>query len=379
MINIHIYPSQFENESRILKITHTLSKYGFFEKIYMLGVLDSKKAKNLERLDSKRIIIRVNRFVGSFKNILIIKLWKSIVWYINVLFLLKKKKISCINCHSLPVLPLCVILKLLNGGSKLIYDTHELETETIGARGIKKILYKIVEYLFITYADEVIVVNDSIAKWYSSNYKINKPFVIKNIPMKPRTMPKNSGMIKDKLGLKKSDILFVYQGNLSKGRGIEKLLNVFSKISDKYIVFIGNGSLEKLVKSSNSINIFHHDSVPMNTLINYTHGCDVGISIIENTCLSYYLSLPNKVFEYLLAGIPMVVNDLPEQVKIIKEYSCGWVRERSSSLEDLIKNINLNDINTKKEIIRNKISCLGWHSEEQKILEIYKSIVFTKH
>lgn len=376
MINVHIYPSQFDNESRILKITSSLAKLNFFDKIYMIGVLDSENKQKIEKVDDVRTILRVNRFAGNVNSSTIIKTWKTLVWYINVLLLLKEEKILCINCHSLPVLPLCVFLKLLNKNSKLIYDTHELETETNGLKWLKKIIYKVIEYLFINNANIIVVVSEGIAKWYQTNYKIQKPSVIENVPIRQEIDLFDKKMLKNRLGLNQEDILFIYQGNLSKGRGIEELLNIFSKEKSKYIVFIGNGPLEYLVKSNNSPNIFHINSVPMVDLIKFSIGADVGVSLTENTSLSYFYSLPNKIFEYLIAGLPIIISDLPEQKAILKKYSCGWCVKDGQLLKKLVAEININDIRVNKNnVIKNTVN-IGWHNEESKLVTIYNELFY---
>ena len=155
---------------------------------------------------------------------------------------LKKEKIVCINCHSLPVLPLCVALKKRHK-CKLIYDTHELETETDGSSGIRKLLSKLVEKILIRYVNETITVCNSIAEWYSQAYGLQNVWVVKNVPHRQDIPPDKSRFLREKFKIPDDHIVFLYQGVLNQVRGTDFLLRVFSEIgADKHIVFMGFGS-----------------------------------------------------------------------------------------------------------------------------------------
>jgi len=90
-------------------------------------------------------------------------------------------------------------------------------------------------------------------------------------------------------------------------------------------------------------------------VISYTQSAYVGLSLIENTCLSYYLTLANKVVEYIVAGVPAITTDFPEPARIIDSYKCGWkVSDNKQSVIDLIESISKEDIKEKKD---NTILC----------------------
>src|SRR3990170_5673710 len=153
-VNVHIYPSPFKNESRMLKITKTLADNNVFDKIYIIATRESGLPER-ESIDDVREVVRIHGRSLEVKQGNFRKIIKTLQWSWNICMFLRKKKANCINCHSLQVLPLCVFLKIVKS-AKLIYDTHELETETASSNGIRKYISKIVEKILIKFVDETI-------------------------------------------------------------------------------------------------------------------------------------------------------------------------------------------------------------------------------
>ncbi|GAG09087.1 unnamed protein product, partial [marine sediment metagenome] len=174
--------------------------------------------------------------------------------------------------------------------------------------------------------------------------------------------------------------LFIFQGSLSEGRGIEMLLNAFSKNDKKkHVVFMGNGVLENVVKEyeNNFSNIHHHPAVKPEKITIYTKSADVGISLTENTCLNHFYSLPNKVFEYILSGLPIIVSDFPDMGKIVDEYKCGWkVPVEENAIKAIINTITQDIIYEKRVNALHAKDHFGWHLEEPILLSVYRKLGF---
>ena len=323
-VNLHVCHSTFLYASRILKITKTLTDHGVFDKILILARWEPGLA-NCEDLDPCRQVRRVptciHQRLGSVGKLLAL-----IEWSIRVIWLVRGMRVDCVNCHSLPVLPLCVTIAWMKR-SRLIYDTHELETETMSTAGIRRWFAKWIERGLIARADEVVVVGDRIAEWYRSNYRLSNVHVVKNVPYCQHGILQRTSRLREFAGLENSDILFLYQGLIDQGRGVELLLNAFRDApKDRHIVFMGYGSLVESVKvfAQRYPNIHFHPAVQPQELPIYTSSADVGLSIIENVSLSYYYCVPNKVFEYLCCGVPMIVSDFPEMAALVDAEKCGW-------------------------------------------------------
>jgi glycosyltransferase involved in cell wall biosynthesis len=173
-------------------------------------------------------------------------------------------------------------------------------------------------------------------------------------------------------------IVFLYQGALMRGRGIDLLLKAFSRVdANKHIVFMGYGSYEQKIKdfAASHGNIHFHEAVSPGEVMRYTAGADVGVCLIENTCLSYYYSLPNKLYEYTLAGMPVIVSQFPEMEKLVNEFDNGWeTAVQEDRIISLVEKINLSSIEAKKRNSIKARSSIGWHLEERKLLAAYQGL-----
>ena len=400
MNNLHIYPSNFRYESRILKETKSLADSGLFEKIFIAAIWE-KGLKVHEELDSKRELWRIPlkmsklhphlspppsrgrphpsppQQVGREKERergFFVKVLQHIEWMIKIFLRFRKERLAFVNCHTLSTLPIGVLFKLF-AKSRIIYDTHELETEKSGWVGIRKAIAKILGKTLIHCADSVIVVSDSIGKWYKNQYNLKEVHLIRNIPYREAGPSEDSKLLKERFRIQDDEILFIYQGVLGRGRGIELLLNVFSKADEKkHIVFMGYGVLEDMVKEyeNNFSHIHFHPAIKPGEIMSYAKSADVGIHLIENTCLNHYYCLPNKVFGYILSGLPLIVSDFPEMGKIIDDYQCGWkVAVDEKVVIDLIERISKEEIKEKKNNVLDCRNNFSWQKEEKKLLKIY--------
>jgi glycosyltransferase involved in cell wall biosynthesis len=373
---LHIYPSTFTHESRILKETGSLVNSGLIDRIFIRALWVDGLAE-FEHLDDRRELRRIpllsNKFLGISG-----KLIRFAEWYIKIFIEFRSKKPTFINCHSLSVLPLGVLFYLIYG-SRVIYDTHELETETAESKGLRRIIARLLERLLIGYVESVIVVSESIGIWYKKFYKLNNVYVVRNIPhSRPTNLPKST-FLRHKFGLIENDKLFILQGVLDHGRGIDIVLKAFTQISvDNHIIFLGNGPLQHKIINLSVLhkNIHHHPAVSFDELLSITSCADIGITLIENVCLSYFYCLPNKLFEYIISGLPVIVSDFPEMAKIIDQNRCGWKTDvNSESLIRLISNINIEDIREKTYYALKSSSNFGWHIEEKILLSIYFNLL----
>ena len=375
--NLHITHYNVKYASRIFKITDSLIKNKIFDFAYIVGKSDGSTVCN-EQIDNSRFIERINLSTQILPNLIFFQLIKYIEFTIKILIKYKKNNIRVVNCHSIIVLPIGSLFKLLYR-TKLIYDTHELETETSSLYGLRKNLAKIVEKVLIRFVDQIIVVSNSIADCYVRSYNIKKPVVVLNCPKLKSLTPTN--YFKEKYNLPNSGRLFIYQGNMAKGRGIPLLLDAFSILSNptkNNIVFLGYGPFQNLILkySKKYENIFYHDAISSDFLLNATSSADIGFSLIEGICLSYQYCLPNKLFEYIMAGLPVVVSDLPELKKVVTADKIGYVLSEMNpvKLKELIENIDSYHIEIMKKNTYRAAIKYNWEKQEKKLLSAYKTI-----
>lgn len=142
---------------------------------------------------------------------------------------------------------------------------------------------------------------------------------------------------------------------------------------------MGYGELvEKVAEyEKNYSNIHYHPAVKPDEVVSYTSSADIGVHLIANTCLNHYYCLPNKIWEYLNAGLPIIVSDFPELSKVVDQCQCGWKCEPTvDNAVRLIEQIADNSISEKRKYAIEAMNYFGWHLEEPTLLSVYKQLGF---
>lgn len=373
MVNIHVYPSPLTHESRILRITDALAQAGVFSCIEVVGVARADLPAT-EVLDGKRRLVRLPRKLFASSDGFVAKLLRTAEWSMRVLASLRGRRIACINAHSLAVLPLCVLAAMMTG-ARLVYDTHELETETSGYKGLRQKLGRFVEKLCIRRCDMVVCVSSSIADWYAKTYGLERPTVVRNIPQFCPPAARDLTALRQSMGLQSGRLAFIYQGGFIAGRGVERLLKVFIGLQQVDLVCMGSGPLQPMVAQAAELhaNIHLVPPVPPQEVLGYTQAADVGICLTDNSCLSHYYSLPNKIFEYLHAGLPIIVNPLLEQKQMVEQHGCGWVAEEDdAAFSEMLLAIDRAAIAAKRDNVQAATHALNWDEEKARLLQAYR-------
>lgn len=372
--NVHIHLSPFIHDSRIFKETKSLVGCGMFDRAFIIAKWETG-LKEREDFGTNRLVWRVPLKSRKLPQKMLFHIIKYIEWIVRIVAGLQKENITVIQGHRVSSLPVSIILKRLHN-ARLVYDARELETEVHGVPGLRKQLFRLVERALIRYADEVITVSDSIADWYARQYRMNRPVVVRNVPEASPEINRASRVLREKIPLKETDFLFLYQGGLSPGRGIKRLLRVFSQAEeDRHIVFMGFGHQEQDVReyTSKYPNIHFYPPVRPDEVLTYTASADVGIYLMKNTCLNHYYSLPNKIFEFLMAGLPIIIPKFPEMSRLVNKFDCGWkVPEDDAGVVALVNSITRKEVETKRKGALLVASSFGWHEEEKKLLEVYR-------
>lgn len=372
--HLHLSLTDCTHESRLLKETSTVISHQLANYVYIVGTW-KKDLPEIELLDTKRTIFRVRLTTQWLPKTLPFQLIKYLEfgWIV-----LRKHHSDLISVHALALLPIGVLHKFLFN-SKLIYNAHEYETQRQGLHGSRQWLSKIIEKTLIKYCDHTLVVSESIAHEYKLLYPlISPPTVILNTPLLHTTKKKN--IFRETLNIQNNQKIFLYQGALSQGRGIETLLSTFQTLQDTsaVIVFMGNGHWAHKIQtiSKHSSHIFYHPAVSPEVLHEYTSSADFGISLIENSCLSYYYCLPNKLFEYLMAGLPVIVSNLYEMAKIVNTHHIGIIAKENSpeGLTEAINQITQIDPLVLKVNIEQAQRIFNWEIEEKKLIEVYRAL-----
>lgn len=355
-------------DQRVLKIGKTITSVGF--EAFVIGrKLPNSKELPIDYFKHKRM----NLF---FK--------KGVLFYAELntrlFFKLLFAKYDALYANDLDTLmPSYICSKIFN--KPLIYDSHELFTEVpeLEGRFAKKVWLFIEKWIFPNLKN-VFTVNNSIAEIYSKKYKVechvmkNAPFVdFEIIPFK-----------KSSFNLDETTRIIILQGaGINIDRGSEEAVEMMNYIQNAVLFIVGGGDnigfLKEKVKSENLENkVRFFDKQKYVDLLSFTALADIGLSLDKNTNLNYRYSLPNKVFDYIHAGTPILASNLKEISELIKAYEVGRIAE-SHEPKELAKICNeMLDANSKttlKSNLKAASAVLTWQSESKKLKEILRDIL----
>jgi glycosyltransferase involved in cell wall biosynthesis len=230
----------------------------------------------------------------------------------------------------------------LKRSCRLVYDTHEYFTEVpeLQDRPIVKGLWERIEKWIFPRLEAVYTVNHSIAKLYKDKYdkEVN---VIRNVS--PKWNP-GKRKTREELGLPKNKFIVILQGaGINVDRGAEEAVEAIRELENGLLLILGDGDAILPLKSYVESNGFSDcvmflPKMPYAEMMHYTACADLGLTLDKPSNLNYRFSLPNKLFDYLHAGIPVICTDLPEVAAVVRKYDVGVVLKElhASELRDLI-------------------------------------------
>lgn len=371
----HIYFSALRNDSRSFRAAKTGLQEGIAERELLFGYWEPGLPESTVPMPG----MEIRRLKPPFLNFLPRVAGRALRWSLwreRSASALIAERPMLLQAHSLAALPSAVAAKKVLS-VPLIYDARELETERNGWKWQQKFVARRIEARSIPYADRVLVVSDLIAEWYRSTYKLENVTVVRNVPEKPLYEVTRNRLIRDDFNIGDNDLVFIYLGALGSGRGWTQIVDAFRRMpANQHIVFVGDGpDAEKVdAAAKNFPNVHWRAPVHISEVPKYAAGADVGISLIEDSCLSYRYCLPNKLHEYRIAGLPVIVSDLPELSRFVKLANCGWTTSGDSkSLITLLRSLDRAKIREKAE--KASIAPLTWDDEKKAYVKLVRDLL----
>jgi len=281
------------------------------------------------------------------------------------------------------LLPNFLISKLM--GAKLVYDSHELfcEVPELQNSPAKRNTWKRIERWIFPKLKHVFTVNGSIAKIYSEEYHV--PIrVVRNIPLLA-AQERVTAVSRKALGLPENKKIIVLQGaGINIDRGAEEAVQAMQYVENAVLMIVGSGDVMDVLKEITQKlklgeKVMFTGKVPFEKLVQYTRQADLGLTLDKDTNINYRYSLPNKLFDYIHAGVPVLASNLVEIAKIIREYNLGDIIENHDP-QHIAGKINriLGDDRLLEEWKKNcKIAAakLNWEEEEKQLKEVYEQFL----
>jgi glycosyltransferase involved in cell wall biosynthesis len=285
------------------------------------------------------------------------------------------------HCHDLNTLAVGVCCKQHRPGTRLVYDSHELATERsrMGQRARRRAGRE--ERRGLRHVDEGIWTTRTRAEYVVRRYGIRFPTLIHNVPEMLEV--KQGWDLHQRLSIAADRRILLYQGSIQEFRGIEESIEAVARLERCVLVIVGYGyhrpALEDLVlRRGLEGRVRFFGPIPNDELLYYTASADVGLCVIRGQSLSYRWSMPNKLFEYMMAGIPVVASDFEEMGRVVREEGVGTVCDPDDpeSIAAAVRAI-IDDPEAEtrfRAATRVAITRYNWDHEEQKLLSLYRRL-----
>ncbi|MCR4800945.1 MAG: glycosyltransferase [Bacteroidales bacterium] len=374
----------FTNDRRVSREAESLAAASF--DVNLVAVKDNDL---LEREDINGV--KVHRILN--KDIYDIK--KSSCFKKYASEIVKSFDFDIIHANDQAMLHLGSCIKKINPSVTLVYDSHELfhswplNVSNFNSFSIMLKSYVVRKIQIIRerrnhkYIDQIITVNDSLAKDLQNYMKAKKKVcVVRNIPEKSEKIEKTN-ILREKFGIPQSTKILVFIGANIYARtlNLEQVIDEFANVPNRALVFICGENknaepIREYVKAKDANNVYFHGLIAPSDIPAYLSSADAGLVPTWNKHdMSYWYALDNKLFEYINAGIPVLATQQPEYRNIVENYKCG-VCVNPDEKGAYIRGFEaiLADYAVLQQNTSAASQVLTWENEQKKLVDLYKSL-----
>jgi glycosyltransferase involved in cell wall biosynthesis len=359
-------------DQRVQRVCSTLALQGF--DVLLLG----RKLPNSLPFEPSNF--KARRFSLLFNSGPLFYLALNVRLFFTLLF----APCSIIHANDLDtLLPAWLVAKIRR--KHLVYDTHEYFTGVpeLQLRPGVKAIWKAIESFVFPRLKHVFTVNESIANLYRNDYGNTQIQVMRNIPPISISLQSSADFL---AFLPPNRFKIILQGNgINVDRGGEEAVQMMQFLPDSVLIIAGSGDvipkLKEMVRNLQlQDRVVFFDRMPYERLLGLTSACDLGLSLDKDSNVNYRFSLPNKIFDYLRAGIPVLASNLTEVRRIVDSYGTGWIATdlKPEALAEQITWIKKNTeafLQLKSEL-HLASSELCWENECKPLVLLYNSFRF---
>lgn len=359
--------NNIQGDQRVDKVCKTLMSDGW--EIEVIGT--TLRGKPLLDKPYKTSLIHL-KFQSSFLMFAEFN-WK-LFWKLKSL---DKKNLVLLANDVDSLLPNYLIHKLYK--VPIVFDSHEIYSElpSLTGRKLTKKIWKSLESWLVPQMKYFYTVSEGYADWFEKAYG-NRPIIIKNVPNKIENL--NLKPFTIILPEQKADKIILYQGAINFSRGIDKMIQAMQFVEHAQLWIIGNGPKKSEFEAlTNQLNLHHKvkfiGHVSPNDLKQITPMADLGLSLEEDYGISYRYALPNKIFDYTHAGIPILGTNLPDIQRTINRYKIGKIvpNHEPKTIAKFITEMLAEGKSPYTENLKKAAQDLNWENEEKKLKAIYAS------
>jgi glycosyltransferase involved in cell wall biosynthesis len=328
-------------DARVLRTAETLRDAGF--EVLVIGVTSTAEPRRRDRIQGQSVIridprgglARRPARVGlasagtvaapptprSPRHARARRLAVTAAYYARGLALVRRVRPDLVHANDYNTMWIALGAKLL-WGSRVVYDSHELWPDRNGRPEWRRWLLAC-EAVFVRLADATITASPGYATALAHRYRIDPPTVVRNIPdAEPASATAERAPGQPPLA--------VYMGGLMPGRGIEVSIRALAAVPELRLALVGPGSAtylsalrELAARCGVAERLELSEPVAPSQVVATAAHASVGLMLIEPVCRSYELTLPNKLFEYALAGVPILASDLPVIGPLVRDHGLG--------------------------------------------------------
>lgn len=340
---------------------------------HLYDALRPPRSPKYRMSNGREAVSFLTRLRGDALNII------SVIW-LNVALARRavKQEADVYHAHDLDTLLAGFLAKWWTG-KKLVYDFHELFTEQF-RHGIKTTLwmlfYSLLERLLVRYADLRVTVCRSLGEWVTQRYGVNGIMTVRNVPPLQLWVPNHAGANHERV--------ILYHGGYYRDRGLEQLIESAKYLVAGTVMLRGYGNLEDHLRAlvrefGVEDKVVFAPPVPMADLVRTASEADIGVIPYIPFCLNNRFCLPNKLFEYMMAGLAVVGSDLPELRHIILGHQIGGVfspenpRDIARAMNELLLDMPRLEM-MKRNALRAARERYNWEVEGKTLLMAYETV-----
>jgi glycosyltransferase involved in cell wall biosynthesis len=376
------------HDARVLRCARTLRSLGY--EAVVIGVTSEEETEE-RSLERGLPIVRLSPqapLAGLAKHLRwrpaavsrTYRLLRTLSYYRHGIAAMRRLRPRIVHCNDYNTMWIGVGAKLL-AGSALIYDSHELWPDRNG-RSEPRWWLLACEALFLRIADGILATSPGHAEAIARRHRVAPPRVVRNVVERPS----RNGAGRDTGEVPAGDRqTIVYVGALTGGRGLEQAIAALPWAPDVALRLLGPGNepyREHLALHADAHGVrgrvLLSTPVPPQRVVEEIAQATAGVALIQPACLSYELSLPNKVFEYLAAGLPILASDVPVIAELVERYGVGLVvapddPEAIAAAMTAIVEPRRND--ELRAAARETSARLSWEREAEGLVRTYREAV----